>query len=669
MKKKIIIIVICMVIFASLAGATPHANTLKKLKVEEPIDRGYSHTILGEYGTQAFLKNIFKNGWHPFYYIALICSKNTHAYKRAINELGLLGYPTVFWDGGYRKNVGAPSIQTAMERYNYSIIKCGERTVADIDLSLDVTWLGAVNNDPEDGATNVPIEQIMNWTNTEMIVNVTIDNNEESQYNGHLHVYVAENESSMGWEDNEGNLYTFAFLDYAFNEDISISAGGTWEDSANWDGMEHTNGTHFYERVTQHNTWTIASVFDEDTDYTDETAGLRAGFGTDPKTFNVYFGNTTPPPLIYSNTSMKSYYHGILDWNTTYYWKVDTWDARGNATYGKIWSFTTRDNYAPYSPNNPNPWNNSLNIPINTNLSWIGGDPNGDKIEYDVYFGLTSPPPLVASNINDPKYDPPGNLEFEKKYYWKIIAKEVKYNLTASGPIWNFHTQKNLPPNKAKDPIPPNGANNVPVDAVLNWTGDDPNPGDKLKYDVYFGVTNPPTKKASNISNNFYDPPGDMELYQEYYWYITTWDSEGLKAKGDIWSFSTGINLPPDKPTITGSKKGKVGEEYEYNFSTTDPENQSIFYEIHWGDGNETGWLGPHNSGTKIILNHTWIERGNYKIRCRARDIYNEFSEWAILEISMPKNKPFDFNFNILSWFFERFPKAFPILRQLLELT
>jgi hypothetical protein len=34
----------------------------------------------------------------------------------------------------------------------------------------------------------------------------------------------------------------------------------------------------------------------------------------------------------------------------------------------------------------------------------------------------------------------------------------------------------------------------------------------------------------------------------------------------------------------------------------------------------------------------------------------------------MPKNKAFNFNFNLLSWLFERFPRMFPIMRQLFGL-
>jgi len=213
MKKEIIGIIVCMLVLPTFAGAMSSTNTSTESIDNEPVDRTYSHTILGEYGTRAgcvpcyyahtALKNIYANGWHPFYYVTFVCSKNIHAYQRAINELGLIAYPTVFWDGDYRKNLGASSIQSAMEKYNYSITKCGERTVADIDLSLDVTWLGAVNNDPEDGATVVNLEKVMSWTISEMEIDVAVDNNEASQYNGHLHVYVTDIESSMSWEDNE----------------------------------------------------------------------------------------------------------------------------------------------------------------------------------------------------------------------------------------------------------------------------------------------------------------------------------------------------------------------------------------------------------------------------------------------------------------------------------
>ena len=46
----------------------------------------------------------------------------------------------------------------------------------------------------------------------------------------------------------------------------------------------------------------------------------------------------------------------------------------------------------------------------------------------------------------------------------------------------------------------------------------------------------------------------------------------------------------------------------------------------------------------------------------------NNISDFDIIDVSLttPKNKAFNFNFNLLSWLFERFPNVFPIIRHML---
>ncbi len=52
-----------------------------------------------------------------------------------------------------------------------------------------------------------------------------------------------------------------------------------------------------------------------------------------------------------------------------------------------------------------------------------------------------------------------------------------------------------------------------------------------------------------------------------------------------------------------------------------------------------------------------------------SKDRYPLIKQWPNSSpISMPKYKAFNFNFNLLSWLFEQFPNAFPILRNLLGL-
>ncbi len=96
-------------------------------------------------------------------------------------------------------------------------------------------------------------------------------------------------------------------------------------------------------------------------------------------------------------------------------------------------------NNPPNQPANPGPSNGALNQPVNSTLSWICSDPNGDPLTYDVYFGTANNPPLTASNQSNTSYSP-GALNNNTTYYWKIVAKDNQ-GATTAGPVWNFSTE------------------------------------------------------------------------------------------------------------------------------------------------------------------------------------------------------------------------------------
>jgi len=126
------------------------------------------------------------------------------------------------------------------------------------------------------------------------------------------------------------------------------------------------------------------------------------------------------------------------------------------------------------------------------------------------------------------------------------------------------------------------------------------------------------------------------------------------------------VNTPPDAPDITGPADGKAGEECEYTFVTTDIEGDDISYYVEWGDDLVEEWTEYYKLDKKFIVSHTWDEKGIYNIQVKAKDIHGAESDWATLEVSMPKNKQY------ASMFFLRFldqhPDIFPILRHLIEL-
>jgi hypothetical protein len=95
-------------------------------------------------------------------------------------------------------------------------------------------------------------------------------------------------------------------------------------------------------------------------------------------------------------------------------------------------------NSPPYAPHSPSPPDSATDVGIDSDLTWIGGDPNGDAVTYDVYFGVTPAPPLVEEGLSDALYDP-GILDPSRQYFWRVVAWDI-YGATAEGPEWSFTT-------------------------------------------------------------------------------------------------------------------------------------------------------------------------------------------------------------------------------------
>ncbi|MBU1940707.1 MAG: hypothetical protein KKC68_02930, partial [Candidatus Thermoplasmatota archaeon] len=209
-------------------------------------ERG-THTVLGEYGTATWcgyckyahgaLKALYAEGQLDFYYVSFVSDKNSVAATYLSSTYNLYGYPTLWFDGGYKTNVGAGSIPSAKSTYTSSINQCLARPVEDVDIDLSMTWLGS----------------------TEMQIDCIVTNNEADIYGGTVRVYICEKESSMGWKDTAGVTYTMPFLDFAFYSQLSIPAGGTWSDTMVWNGAAHGYGS-----ITEENMIIIAAVYNDE---------------------------------------------------------------------------------------------------------------------------------------------------------------------------------------------------------------------------------------------------------------------------------------------------------------------------------------------------------------------------------------------------------------------
>ena len=124
------------------------------------------------------------------------------------------------------------------------------------------------------------------------------------------------------------------------------------------------------------------------------------------------------------------------------------------------------------------------------------------------------------------------------------------------------------------------------------------------------------------------------------------------------------INLPPNPPTINGPTSGKTNTAYQWNFTAIDPDNDDVLYQINWDDGTITDWLGAYPSGETIQESHAYTAKGTYTIKCKAKDIYGNESDWGQLSVTMPFS--YEPQFPFISWLLERFPNGFPLLRHMM---
>jgi C1A family cysteine protease len=198
-------------------------------------------------------------------------------------------------------------------------------------------------------------------------------------------------------------------------------------------------------------------------------------------------------------------------------------------------------NNSPNVPSNPSPANHATGVSVNADLSWTGGDPDaGDTVTYDVYFGTSATPPLVSNDQTGTTHDP-GTLTYNTKYYWQIVATDNHAAATA-GPVWDFTTGSapNNPPNVPSNPSPANHATGVSINANLSWTGGDPDAGDTVTYDVYFGTSSSPPLASNGQSGNAYDP-GTLGYNTKYYWRVVATDNHGAPTIGPLCDFTTTI--------------------------------------------------------------------------------------------------------------------------------
>ena len=360
---------------------------------------GYCHYA------RAALDKIYTAHDYPFYYVCLVDDMDTHSHAR-IGVFNLYGFPTVFFDGGNQVVVGGWT--GAEAAYRSAIQATGARTVSKIDVNLNVNWLG----------------------NAAMDITASVKNNEASTYTGHIRVYVTECNSSMGWKDTTGHVYTFPLLDFAMDQGISVNSADTWTNEVSWDGHNYNDGHgHNFGSIQAGNIEVIAVVFNSQSHqgYSKPPSGYPfTAYWVDNAT-GVLVGGA-PPDAPNTPPAPSGPYSGLV--NVGYNFTALTTDPQNDPLY-YYFDFGDGTNsgwVGPYNPGVSGTANHAWTHGGSFNVKVKAKDTGSHESAYSPTHGITITAPtvtvtvkavsgIVEANVTNPSAQELTSLD------WNILIK------------------------------------------------------------------------------------------------------------------------------------------------------------------------------------------------------------------------------------------------------
>jgi hypothetical protein len=228
--------------------------------------------------------------------------------------------------------------------------------------------------------------------------------------------------------------------------------------------------------------------------------------------------------------------------NDTVFWDVFMWTDSASYTPNDADYQSAVIPPPPTSASKPSPANGAIYLDTWATLAWFPGE---TAASHDVYFGdnfddvdngtgdtFQGNQPGTFFIVGFPGFAYPDGLVPGTTYYWRIDEVEADGTTKYKGNVWSF----TVPPKKAYNPDPADGAELVDIEPTLRWT---PGFGAKL-HTVYFGEDYDTVANAvGGMPQGFGTySPGPLKMAKTYYWRVDDFDGFAT-YKGDVWSFTT----------------------------------------------------------------------------------------------------------------------------------
>ena len=337
-----------------------------------------------------------------------------------------------------------------------------------------------------------------------------------------------------------------------------------------------------------------------------------------------------------SNGTKSLYVTGLAPLTSYTIWANAT-DPFGSGLYNRKWyMFSTGVNLPP-AFGAPVPANGSTNINLTFTWSIPISDLEGDFFSWSIQCSNGQSSSGTGASNGTKTLAISGLASLSSYTVWVNATDPPGINMYTRG-WYTFTTEFNLPPEFGA-PLPANGSTSIPLSLAWSIPIND-SQGDFFSWSIQ--CSNGQSISGTGVSNgtktlaisglayltnytiwvNASDPMGSG-IYMRQWYYFTTLEF---------------INTPPEKPERpSGSTTGKVNVSYIYYTSTIDVDGDQVWLWFDWGDGSNSGWVGPYDSDAPGNANHTWNTEGSFNITVKAKDTSDAESAWSDpLGVSMP---------------------------------
>ena len=253
--------------------------------------------------------------------------------------------------------------------------------------------------------------------------------------------------------------------------------------------------------------------------------------------------------LLVNDSGITNLYYdiapGILNWNTTYYWRVNARNSFGStSSWSSSWYFKTAVGPPPNTPSD------LITTPISSsqiNLTWQdnSSDETGFKIERKTGSGSYSQIATVGAGVTSYSNT---LLSAGTTYYYRVRA----YNAVGNSDYSNEASATTLPPPPAAPVLKsPASASTVPgLTPRLEWNAS----SGAVSYGVQVSTSSSFANLVvdeTGITDLYYDiAPGILNWNTTYYWRVNARNSFGSTSSwSSSWYFKTAVGPPPNAPS------------------------------------------------------------------------------------------------------------------------